>query len=95
MLLSLLYPPDQVNEDELIVTGINIGSHPEKNLVMKAVRKMRENYPIPFLKIHLHKAIPHGAGLGGGSSDAACMLKAINKCFSLSMNESDTEKHCS
>jgi len=85
--LEFVVPSGQVTTDELTVTGINIGSRPDKNLVMRCVRKMRENYPVPNLKIHLHKAIPPAAGLGGGSSDAACMIKAINKCFSLSLNE--------
>ena len=87
--LEFVVPPGRVKEDMLNVTGINIGSHPDKNLVIRCARRMRENYPIPFLKIHLHKAIPAAAGLGGGSSDAACMIKAINKCFNLSISESE------
>jgi len=81
--LEFVIPSDQLKEDKLVLTGINIGTRPEKNLVIKALQKMRENYPVPFLKIHLHKAIPPAAGLGGGSSDAACMIKAVNKCFGL------------
>lgn len=73
-------------EDEIVVTGIEIKTRPENNLVIKAIKALRERYSIPVLKIHLHKAIPSGAGLGGGSSDAACMLKAINKCLHLNMN---------
>lgn len=74
--------------DEIVVSGLNINSRHEDNLVIKAVRKLRVNLPVPFLKIHLHKAIPSGAGLGGGSSDAAFMLRAINKYFDYSIDDS-------
>ncbi len=79
--LEFVVNPDNVREDELVVTGINIGPRPKENLVMRALKKMREYYKVPFLRIHLHKKIPAAAGLGGGSSDAACILKAINKRF--------------
>lgn len=76
-----------INEDELTVTGIETGSDTADNLVFKALRKLREEYSFPRLKMHLHKAIPAGAGLGGGSSDAACFLKAVNRHFSLAISE--------
>ncbi len=76
------------NEDELTVTGINPGISFERNLVIRAVKKLRNFFPLPFLKIHLHKVIPVGAGLGGGSADAACMLRAINKRFNLLISDS-------
>jgi 4-diphosphocytidyl-2-C-methyl-D-erythritol kinase len=77
----------KASEDELAITGINIRTRPEKNLVIRAIRRLRTTYPVPLLKIHLHKAIPAGAGLGGGSSDAACIIKSINKCFRFSITE--------
>ncbi|HOF20494.1 MAG TPA: 4-(cytidine 5'-diphospho)-2-C-methyl-D-erythritol kinase [Bacteroidales bacterium] len=73
-------------EDEMVVTGLGTGSAPGENLVITALKKMRESYNIPALKIHLHKKIPAAAGLGGGSSDAAFFLKAVNKCFSLGID---------
>jgi 4-diphosphocytidyl-2-C-methyl-D-erythritol kinase len=85
--LEFVRHPENVKDDELTVTGIDIRTKQEKNLVITAVRKLRNKHPLPFLKIHLHKAIPAGAGLGGGSSDAACMLKAADRCFSLSLSE--------
>jgi 4-diphosphocytidyl-2-C-methyl-D-erythritol kinase len=74
------------SEDEIVVTGLEIKTRPENNLVIKAIKALRKIYSIPVLKIHLHKAIPSGAGLGGGSSDAACLLKAINKYLRLDLN---------
>jgi 4-diphosphocytidyl-2-C-methyl-D-erythritol kinase len=72
--------------DKLTVSGLDTGSNPEDNLVIKTVKKLREKHTFPFLKIHLHKAIPVGAGLGGGSSDAAYLLYAINKCLKLNLD---------
>ena len=63
------------------ITGIQPENDPEDNLVIGAWKLMREKYNVPHLNIHLHKAIPIGAGLGGGSSDAAFMLKGINDLF--------------
>jgi len=85
--LEFVVAEGKVTDDELTVTGIDIRTHNEKNLVIRAIKKMREKNPVPYLKIHLHKAIPTGAGLGGGSSDAASILKSINRCFNISLNE--------
>jgi len=79
----------KASEDELVITGINIKTRPEKNLVTRAVSRLRTSYSVPQLKIHLHKAIPAGAGLGGGSSDAACMIKSVNKCFGFSITDDE------
>jgi 4-diphosphocytidyl-2-C-methyl-D-erythritol kinase len=69
--------------DLLTVTGIDTGSLSDDNLVMKALKLLRSKYSFSPLKIHLHKAIPTGAGLGGGSSDASFMLKSVNRHFGL------------
>jgi 4-diphosphocytidyl-2-C-methyl-D-erythritol kinase len=87
--LEFVVHAGEVTSDELTVTGIDIKTRHDKNLVIKAVKKLREKFPIPFLKIHLHKVIPSGAGLGGGSSDAACILKSINKCFDLAISDEE------
>jgi len=76
-------------EDELVITGIGLRTRPEKNLVIKAVKKLRESFSFPKLKIHLHKVIPPGAGLGGGSSDAACILKSITKRFEFPVSDNE------
>lgn len=81
--LEFVVPAAHDGKDILKVTGISVGVSPEENIVMKAVMKLRDKYSFPRLSIHLHKAIPNGAGLGGGSSDAACMMKSINRHFNL------------
>jgi 4-diphosphocytidyl-2-C-methyl-D-erythritol kinase len=81
--IEFVVPEEKINDDVLVVTGLLSGQDNTSNLVMKAVRKIRETDKIPFLKIHLHKAIPVGAGLGGGSSDASAMLKSLNRYFNL------------
>jgi 4-diphosphocytidyl-2-C-methyl-D-erythritol kinase len=86
--LEYVISDENQEEDIFTVTGLNTGCSPEDNLIIKALRKLRENYTIPPLKIHLHKVIPVGAGLGGGSSDAACFLKSVNKCFGLNIDKS-------
>ncbi len=82
----------KIKKDFLTVTGINTGSDPEDNLVIKAVIRLRKIYSFPQLKIHLHKAIPVGSGLGGGSSDAAYLLKAVNRSFGLGITESELKE---
>jgi 4-diphosphocytidyl-2-C-methyl-D-erythritol kinase len=81
--LEFAVSDQKARKDILVVTGINPGTDQDDNLVIKTIKKIRERNAFPFLKIHLHKVIPVGAGLGGGSSDAACLLKTINKYFSL------------
>ena len=73
--------------DDLTVSGLPVSISPEENIVMKAVKRLREDYSFPFLRMHLHKAVPTGAELGGGSSDAACMLKSLNRHFHLAISD--------
>lgn len=89
--LEFVVSDNMSRKDFLTVTGLGTGSNPEDNLVIKTLRKLREKYNVPFFNIHLHKAIPAGAGLGGGSSDAAYILKAVNKCFSLNIDRTDLQ----
>ncbi len=70
------------------ITGNKIEGNPEDNLVMKALNLMKEEYPqIPDINIYLHKHIPSEAGLGGGSSDGAFMLRLLNEAFELGATE--------
>ncbi|MBS0011265.1 MAG: 4-(cytidine 5'-diphospho)-2-C-methyl-D-erythritol kinase [Bacteroidales bacterium] len=84
--LEFVVQPAGSYPDEFTVTGIETDCSIPDNLVMKAINLLRKDYNIPPLKIHLHKTIPAGAGLGGGSSDAAFMLRYLNRYFSLGLD---------
>jgi 4-diphosphocytidyl-2-C-methyl-D-erythritol kinase len=73
--------------DNFQQSGITLNGKDKDNLVIKALHLLREEFSIPGLQIHLHKKIPVGAGLGGGSSDAAFMLMMLNKYFELRLSE--------
>jgi 4-diphosphocytidyl-2-C-methyl-D-erythritol kinase len=66
-------------------SGIPVDAEPDKNLVVRAYNLLKNIYGLPPVRIHLHKAIPFGAGLGGGSSDAAFMLRLLSRMFSLDL----------
>jgi len=89
--LEFVVRGEKFTEDELTTTGIPVDCPPEKNLVIKALSMLREYRSVPYIRIHLHKAIPNGAGLGGGSSDAATFIKGLNRYFGLGLTN-DTLK---
>ncbi len=68
---------EEAEEDAVVITGAEID--PEDNLVTRAVRAMRSTLDFPPLAVTLDKSIPHGAGLGGGSSNAAAALLAVTR----------------
>ncbi len=74
-------------------TGLKINVPDSQNLVLKAYYLLKEKYKLPELHIHLHKMIPFGAGLGGGSSDAGFMLKSLNSNFNLQISDDESEKY--
>ena len=75
--------PAQGGEVSLTCYGNAVDCPAEKNLVMRAYRLLQERYDIPPMAIHLYKHIPDGAGLGGGSSDAAHTLMMLNQLCEL------------
>lgn len=70
----------------LTVTGRTVDCPTEKNLVMRAYRALEREAALPPVDIFLHKIIPDGAGLGGGSADAAFTLTGLNEMFALGLS---------
>jgi len=68
-------------------SGLVVDTAPENNLIVKAYNLLKADYQLPDVKIHLHKVIPFGAGLGGGSSNASFTLKILNNIFDLKLTE--------
>lgn len=73
-------------------TGFELEGTPDNNLVIRVLNQLRKDYKqIPPVEIWLHKRIPSGAGLGGGSSDAAYMMRLLNEMYDLQMDDEDIE----
>lgn len=79
--------PSVSGADTLTVSGRGCDCLPEKNLVMKAVRTLRSICDIPPVDIYLRKVIPDGAGLGGGSADAAFTLRMLRDMFNPGLSD--------
>ncbi len=73
-------------------TGITVDAKATDNICIKALQLIKERYSVAPIQIHLHKMIPFGSGLGGGSADGAFMLKLINREFNLNIADSELEE---
>ena len=76
------------------VSGLSIPGDSKDNLILKAEKLLKKDYQgLPSLQIHLHKHIPMGAGLGGGSADGAYALKLMNNLFDLHLDDFFLEEY--
>ena len=76
------------NSVEFIQEGLSVDCSTDDNLIIKCYNRMRAKYPqIGDVRIRFKKNIPFGAGLGGGSSDAAHMAIALNEIFNLGLTQ--------
>ena len=76
---------------EFVSSGIKIPDG--ENICVKAWKLLHKDYGIGNVKIHLHKQIPIGGGLGGGSSDASFTLKALNELFELNLSKLELQEY--
>ena len=92
---SVLYPVPLCDELEIVIVddnqfsfisgGLNTGCDDADNLCVKAYKLLDDRFGLPAVKMKLHKVIPSGAGLGGGSADAAFTLRMLNDIFNLGL----------
>ena len=98
---TVFYPIELTDALEMIVSdrteitfsGLAIDGNPDENLVLKAYYLLKEDFDLLPVKFHLHKIIPFGAGLGGGSADAAFTLKMLNESFKLGLATTQLENY--
>ena len=92
---TIFYPVNIKDALEIVVanelsfesSGLEIPGRAEDNLCIKGYHLLKKDFDLPPVKIHLHKNIPIGAGLGGGSADAAFFIRLINQNFNLEMTD--------
>jgi 4-diphosphocytidyl-2-C-methyl-D-erythritol kinase len=86
--LEIIQAPNPKQPFNFSSSGLAIQGNPNDNLCAKAYALLKKDFPqIPSIQMHLHKQIPMGAGLGGGSADGSFVLKLLNQLFHLGIVE--------
>lgn len=78
---------------DLKITGRTIDGEEQSNLVVKAYQLLATDFELPRVHAHLYKRIPSQAGLGGGSSDAAFMIRLLDERFRLNIGNAEMERY--
>lgn len=96
--LETIFYPVKINDALEIIeaeelnfqsSGQEIPGRIEDNLCIKGYHLLKKDFALPPVKIHLHKHIPIGAGLGGGSADAAFFIRLMNQKFNLKLTDEE------
>ena len=89
-ILEVVLAPDVPHGEATFTwTGLPIPGDPGNNLVVRAHQLLAERHPLPGVSIHLHKVLPMGGGVGGGSADGTYTLRALNEVCGLGMSQGD------
>lgn len=94
--LEIKYMSDDFPSDvpcDLKITGHTVDCDEADNLVVKAYHLLEKDYTLPRVHAHLYKRIPSQAGLGGGSSDGACMIRLLDERFRLNIGIAEMERY--
>ena len=86
--LEIITLPNSETAPALTTSGLSIDGIAANNICLKAWHLLQSDFPqLPAVAMHLHKVIPLGAGLGGGSANGAFMLKMLNEKYNLQLSE--------
>ncbi len=80
---------------ELVLAGRRVEGEPKDNLIVRVFTSLQEEFHLPPTSLYLDKKIPTGAGLGGGSSDAAFMMMMLNEAFDLNLSKNEMKRRLS